>query len=381
MPMMGILSPSRFTSALKRRKYLLEGEVAGRAEEHEGVGFQRAHGPALRSRRNCSSSSSSSSTSATPGGVDAEIALETQRDARAAQPPSRESPFGLVDRDHAHVPSTPSTPSSTSSTMCRSSTANMRHRSSTLSSDPSRGCRRTETALRVTAWLHSEACAGIERHGLRERAVSGLGLVVGWRAAGRSAARRKSRPAARRACRGPCSRNFAAGLRARRNLQIDDAARRRRLHGRAERGFPGRHGQIEDTDRGPRRDTAGGAGIRPRCKDRRAWPVGPRGGGAPWPARRMVCPGRMPFGTRTLSTRSRVAMRPSASISGTRSVKLLDPPSSDASRSSSTLAWWSSPRPGSMPRRPAPPRARRAEQGLEEIAVVARSDPSRRRRR
>ena len=33
---------------VERRKYLLEGKVAGRAEEHEGIGLERrAHGAAL----------------------------------------------------------------------------------------------------------------------------------------------------------------------------------------------------------------------------------------------------------------------------------------------------------------------------------------------
>ena len=43
----------------------------------------------------------------------------------------------------------------------------------------------------------------------------------------------------------PFSLQLAAGVSARRNLQFDDAGRRRCLHGPAERRFPRRHGQIE----------------------------------------------------------------------------------------------------------------------------------------
>ncbi len=63
----GNIEPIAIHQGVERGKDLLEGEIARRTEEHEGVGCELAHGWARLSRRSCSSSSSSSSTSATPG--------------------------------------------------------------------------------------------------------------------------------------------------------------------------------------------------------------------------------------------------------------------------------------------------------------------------
>ena len=63
----GNLQPIAIHEGVERRKHLFKGEIAGRTEEHEGIGCELAHGWARLSRRSCSSSSSSSSTSATPG--------------------------------------------------------------------------------------------------------------------------------------------------------------------------------------------------------------------------------------------------------------------------------------------------------------------------
>jgi hypothetical protein len=114
MPMIGMSRPSRRHHRVQRRKDLLVGKIAGRAEEHEGVRLWSAHGlmsghcplaaqlfelfQQLERERDARE-------------IDLEVALQPQRDARAAQRLAREAPFAVLALLHAEMPS------STSSTM------------------------------------------------------------------------------------------------------------------------------------------------------------------------------------------------------------------------------------------------------------------------
>src|SRR5580698_1657106 len=119
----GNIQPAATNHGVERGKNLFVRQVAGGAEEDEGVGLRFIHGPLdLSCRRSCAISSINSTANATPARFSSRS--RSRRTARRAR--RRASPL----KCHSLLTSmTLSTPSSTNSTICLSSTEHIRLKS------------------------------------------------------------------------------------------------------------------------------------------------------------------------------------------------------------------------------------------------------------